>query len=393
MTPGSLLLAAALRVLIPSFTVDHAPGVLGQRLPDFYAAALDASGCASSTPAVRLGAQTISEIASCEGNSSCLASVGKILGVDFILLGTVSRHDDNYGTSLALIDVRERRLRKHLEASYSGMMKGLEASVAETIPALCHEIDPTWTPPKTQTAEDKLADLQFDLGPQDTPAAPPPAPPTPVAQNDSPPLPDFDLPPPPDEPEQKPAPVVVAVNTPAPPTPPPEVKPPPVAAAPAPVALKPAPVIAAVTPARPPVAVKPAPAVVVTHAPPKGKETPPEKYASRAASRPSVVLGFIPAPTSRFARNASYVALGAAGGAAILGGIFGEIAFSAAKQRLNAPDVNNFNNAQASAQARGTAANVAFAVAGTAAVTSLVIWLAGDHLFSDAHVYGFKLSP
>ena len=71
----------------------------------------------------------------------------------------------------------------------------------------------------------------------------------------------------------------------------------------------------------------------------------------------------------------SYVALGAGGAAAIAGGAFGMVAWSAVKSRnQELGDATAYNADDSRARGMQTGANVAFSLAATAVVTGAVLW-------------------
>jgi hypothetical protein len=354
MFPTLLAAALAARIAIPAFTTDHAPGILSSRLPNAYAAALDSAHCANPVPVARFGPQTAQALIDCEGNLVCIADVAKLMGVQAVLLGSVTKLDDAYTTKLKLLDVHEHAVKQTFEAHFTGPLKAFDGSLAQLIPEVCRALDPSWVDPARTAAEQKLAEIEFDSG-EAKPVKPAPA------------GTDFDLPVlPPEEAVAKPPPVALNVAR------------PPVVAKPAPVAAVAPPTPA--PPTLPPVAIATKP-VAVAAAPALDMSVKPRE-ATPAPASPQV-LGFLPAPRSSQARLGAYVSLGAAGVATVIGSVFGGSALSALSQRNAASSETAFYSAQSSLGSRGTGANVAFGVAGAALVTSAVLWFAGDRIFHD----------
>jgi hypothetical protein len=168
MIPLLLAAAVSIRVALPAFEVDHAPGLLAQRLPEYYAAALSAAQCATPIAESQLGPQAKTDFGECGWQTGCSSDVGRVLGIDVVVLGHVKKVDTSYLLRLTVVDVRERRVRSHLEHQYNGKLSGLDASVKEQIASLCQAINPEWS--ASAVAEDALSKLPLEAAPEPTEA-------------------------------------------------------------------------------------------------------------------------------------------------------------------------------------------------------------------------------
>jgi hypothetical protein len=251
LTPHVLILAAALKVAIPAFTLEHAPPPLSMRLSDAYAKGMSAAQCATGMPAEQLSQELTNEFNKCGDQTACIADIGRLAGADLVVTGHVRRLDTSYFITLNVIDVKISRTRARQEVRYEGKATGIEADVKNHVTELCKAVNPEWTP---VTAESLLADLAFDDG---SSLAPAPA----AKPADE----EFILPPFEDEPAKPAAPPTVDKTppvAPAAPAQPPEVVTPPVVVA----KLEPAPLPVATIEAPKPIE---PPAVVAVVEPPK----------------------------------------------------------------------------------------------------------------------------
>jgi hypothetical protein len=328
--PALLLAAAAVKIAIPAFDAPGVPSSLTQKAPEYYANGFESLQCATGLVTSRLGPSANTLFVNCDGDALCLSNLGRQFSVDFVLLGSIRKIDEQYSTDLKLVDVREQAVRRRFVHKYTGALSGLEASVKEFSGSICKVADPSWKEPeKPKSAEQLLADLQFDTGGLGTPAP-------------------------------KPAPKTVVKLTPVPAT-----------RSADGTSLPPVP------PAEPPKVAS----VATPPAAPKEAEATPQLNLSPPSS--SGLPSFLQPPKTGKARLATLVSFGGAAAATVVGGVFGGAALSAASQRVSASDTAAFNSAQSAAQSRATAANVAFGVAGTAAITTVVFWFAGDRIFGD----------
>ena len=156
--------AVAVRLLIPAFAVQGAPGILGTRLPQEYAKALDAAHCAQPTPVDQLGPQTAQAIEQCEGNHYCIGHLAQVAGYDQVLLGWVTKLDDRYVVALKLIEAPSGNVKKSLEMVHPQTLKTIPTTIASFAPTICRELDPAWVDTTKATLDASLSDLDFDPG-------------------------------------------------------------------------------------------------------------------------------------------------------------------------------------------------------------------------------------
>ena len=372
--------AATAHIIIPAFAAQGVPGILSTRLPQEYAAALEAAHCAVPTAVGQIGPQTAQAIEQCDDDRLCIARIARMTNYSLVLQGWVSKLDEHYVVALKLVSTEDGSVRKNFEMVHTGPLKSIPDTVVAFVPKICREIDPAWVDTRKIAAEQTLAGLDFDTGAPVAPVAPATiapvanAPPpealavAAIAPSGAAPLtPDFSLP-------SSQAPVEAAVVVQAPrvaPVPPSE---------PAPSVLPvPTPATARLTtpPQPPPPAQPQAPRVVAAQPP--------------ALTAPAMPKPMQPAPRAWWAgpqsgrvRTATYVGAATTGLAVAIAGGFGASTLDTLATRSSARTQAGFDAAQSTLETRGTASNAVFGLAGVALLSSVVLWFAGDVIFHDA---------